>query len=198
MRRRELITLLGGAAVAWPLVARAQQPALPVIVNPTNPAAESQSTELQPATPTLGLQLHVLHASAERDFDAAFASLVQLRAGGLVIGADAVFNTRGEQLAALTLHHAVPAVFQFRESVAAGGLMSYGDSSAEPLRQIGVYTGRILKGRKRPIYRSSSPPKSSSSSTSRPPGRSASLSHNCFLDVPTRSSNNNGGHHAFS
>jgi putative ABC transport system substrate-binding protein len=119
-----------------------------LLVNPTNPAAEIQSTELQPAARTLGLQLHVLHASAERDFDAAFASLIQLRAGGLVIVADAVFNTRSEQLAALALHHAVPAIFQFREFAAAGGLLSYGDSSSEPFRQVGVYTGRILKGDK--------------------------------------------------
>jgi putative ABC transport system substrate-binding protein len=119
-----------------------------LLINPNNPAAETQSTELQPAARTLGLQLHVLHASAERDFDAAFASLAQLRAGGLVIGADAVFNTRSEQLAALTLHHAVPAAFQYREFAAAGGLMSYGDRATEEYRQMGVYTGRILKGEK--------------------------------------------------
>jgi putative ABC transport system substrate-binding protein len=119
-----------------------------LLINPNNPAAESQSTELQPAARTLGLQLHVLHASAERDFDAAFASLVQLRAGGLVIGADAVFNTRSEQLAALTLHHAIPAIFQFRAFAAAGGLMSYGGSYTDPSRQAGIYTGRILKGEK--------------------------------------------------
>jgi putative ABC transport system substrate-binding protein len=119
-----------------------------LLVNPTNPAAETQSTELQPAARTLGLQLYVLRASAERDFDAAFASLVQLRAGGLVIVADAVFNTRSEQLAALTLHHAVPAAFQYREFAAAGGLMSYGDSATEEYRQMGVYAGRILNGEK--------------------------------------------------
>jgi putative ABC transport system substrate-binding protein len=119
-----------------------------LLINPNNPAAETQSTELQPAARTLGLQLHVLRVNAERDFDAAFASLVQLRAGGLVIGADAVFNTQSEQLAALALHHAVPTIFQFREFAAAGGLMSYGDSSTEPFRQVGVYTGRILKGEK--------------------------------------------------
>jgi putative ABC transport system substrate-binding protein len=119
-----------------------------LLINPDNPATETQSTELQPAARTLGLQLHVLRVNAERDFDAAFASLVQLRAGGLVIGADAVFNTRSEQLAALALRHAVPTIFQFREFAAAGGLMSYGDSSTEPFRQVGVYTGRILKGEK--------------------------------------------------
>jgi putative ABC transport system substrate-binding protein len=119
-----------------------------LLVNPTNPAAETQVTELQPAARTLGLQLHVLRAAAERDFDAAFASLVQLRAGGLVIAADAVFNTLPGQLAALTLHHSLPAAFQYREFTAAGGLMSYGNSATDPHRQVGVYTGRILKGEK--------------------------------------------------
>ena len=76
---------------------------------------------------TLGLQLHVLHASTERDFDTVFATLVQLRAGALVIGADAFFSSRSEQLAALALRHAVPAIYQYREFVAAGGLMSYGE-----------------------------------------------------------------------
>jgi len=121
---------------------------LALLVNPTNPAAETQSTELQPAARTLGLQLQVLHASAERDFDAAFASLIQMRAGGLVIVSDLVFNTHSEPLAALTLHHAVPAIFQFREFTAAGGLMSYGDSATEPYHQVGIYAGRILKGEK--------------------------------------------------
>jgi putative tryptophan/tyrosine transport system substrate-binding protein len=86
--------------------------------------------------------------SAERDFDAAFATLVQLRAGGLVIGPDAFFSGRSEQLAALALRHAVPTIFQDRGFVAAGGLMSYGGSIAEASRLAGVYTGRILKGEK--------------------------------------------------
>jgi putative ABC transport system substrate-binding protein len=95
------------------------------LVNPTNPVlAETLTRNLQTAAHTLGVQLHVLHASSDRDFDTVFASLVQLRAGGLVIGADAMFNSRSEQLAALTIRHAVPAVYQFREFVSAGGLMS--------------------------------------------------------------------------
>jgi putative ABC transport system substrate-binding protein len=82
------------------------------LVNPTTPVlAETMTRDLQAATRTLGLQLHVLHASSERDFDTVFASLVQLRAGGLVIGADALFNSRSEQLAALTVRHAVPAIY---------------------------------------------------------------------------------------
>ena len=92
------------------------------------PSAENQSRTLQAAARTLGLQLHVLHASTERDFDAVFATLVQLRAGALVIGADPFFNSRSEQLAALALRHAVPTIYQYREFAAAGGLMSYGGS----------------------------------------------------------------------
>src|SRR5262249_31255401 len=102
-RRKFLATLLGGAG-GWPLMARAQEA----------------------AARTLGLQFHVLHASSERELDAAFATLVQLQAGALVIGADPLFNSRSEQLAALTIRHRVPAIYQFREFVSAGGLMAYG------------------------------------------------------------------------
>jgi putative ABC transport system substrate-binding protein len=118
------------------------------LVNPTSPSADTQLRDLQAAARTMGRQLHVLHASAERDFDTVFASLIQLHAGGLVIGPDAFFNSRSEQLAALAVRHAVPAIFQFRAFVAAGGLMSYGGSLADLYRQSGVYTGRILKGEK--------------------------------------------------
>jgi ABC-type uncharacterized transport system substrate-binding protein len=119
------------------------------LVNPTNPVlAETLTRNLQTAARTLGVQLHVLHASSEQDFDTVFASLVQLRAGGLVIGADALFNSRSEQLAALTIRHAVPAVYQYREFVSAGGLMSYGTTVVDTYRPLGVYTGRILKGEK--------------------------------------------------
>jgi putative ABC transport system substrate-binding protein len=117
------------------------------LVNPTNPNAEIMSRDLQAAARSLGLQLHVLHASAERDFDTVFASLAQLQAGGLVIGTDSFIVSRREQLAALTLRHAMPAIFQYREFAAAGGLMSYGGST-ESHRQVGVYTGRIAKGEK--------------------------------------------------
>src|SRR5262249_10979078 len=95
-----------------------------------------------------GVQLHVLHASTESDLDTVFATLAQLRAGALVIGSDAIFNGWAEQLAALTVHHAVPAIFQRRAFAAAGGLMSYGGNTEESSRQAGFYTGRILKGEK--------------------------------------------------
>jgi putative tryptophan/tyrosine transport system substrate-binding protein len=119
-----------------------------VLVNPTNSLAEALSRELQAAARILGLQLHILHATTERDFDTAFATLVQLRASGFVITPDAFFNGRTEQLGALALRHAVPTVFQYREFAAAGGLMSYGGSTTDAHRLVGAYTGRILKGEK--------------------------------------------------
>jgi putative ABC transport system substrate-binding protein len=118
------------------------------LLNPTNPNAETLSRELQAAARTLGLQLHVLHASAEGDFDMVFATILKLRAGGVMIGSDPFFNGRSKQLAELALHYAVPTIYQYRAFAAAGGLMSYGSSFTEPLRQTGAYTGRILKGEK--------------------------------------------------
>jgi putative tryptophan/tyrosine transport system substrate-binding protein len=119
-----------------------------VLINQTTPAAETQSRDLQAAARTLGLQVHVLHASTERDFDTAFARLRQLRAGALVIGNDPFYISRSEQLAALALRHAVPAIYQFREFAAAGGLISYGSNLTDLYRLAGIYTGRILKGEK--------------------------------------------------
>jgi putative ABC transport system substrate-binding protein len=120
-----------------------------VLVNPTNPvAAERESRDLQTAARTLGLQLHVLHASTERDFDSVFASLIQLRARALVIGSDLFFTSRSKQLAALTVRYAVPSIYQFREFAAAGGLLSYGGSITDWGYQGGIHTGRILAGAK--------------------------------------------------
>lgn len=118
------------------------------LVNPTNANIETQMRDLQAAARTLGLQLHVLHASTEREFDTVFATLVQLRAGGLVIGTDSFFNSHSEHLAGLALRHAVPTIYQYREFAAAGGLMSYGTDITDAYRLTGVYTGRILKGAK--------------------------------------------------
>jgi ABC-type uncharacterized transport system substrate-binding protein len=120
-----------------------------VLLNPTNPTlAETQTRDLQAAARILGVQLHVLHASTERDFDTVFATLAQLRAGVFVIASDAFFLSRSKQLAALALRQAVPTIFQDRTFPAAGGLMSYGGSTADAYRQAGIYTGRILKGEK--------------------------------------------------
>jgi len=120
-----------------------------LLINPTSPTLTKTAIEdAQAAARSLGLELHVLNASTERDFDVVFANLIQLRAGGLVIGSDAFFSSRMEQLAALAARHAVPTVYQFREFAAAGGLMSYGGSLTNAFRGVGVYTGRILKGEK--------------------------------------------------
>ena len=119
------------------------------LVNPTSPAlAEPETRDLQAAARTLGLTLHVLHASSDQEIDTAFMSLVQLRAGALVIAPDAYFNSRSEQLAALTLRNAMPAIYQFREFVLSGGLASFGTTVVDTYRPLGVYTGRILKGEK--------------------------------------------------
>jgi putative ABC transport system substrate-binding protein len=119
-----------------------------VLVNPTSPTAESQLRNLQAAAGARALQLQVLHASTERDFDTAFATLPQLRAGGLVVASDTFFASHSEQLAALTVRHGVPAIHQSRDFSIAGGLMSYGGSFVESHRQAGVYTGRVIKGDK--------------------------------------------------
>jgi putative ABC transport system substrate-binding protein len=118
------------------------------LVNPNYSGAETQWKDLQAAARLLGLEIHVLYASTERDFDTVFATLIQLRAGALVISADPFFTSRSRQLAALTIQNAVPAIFQYREFAAAGGLMSYSASSTDAYRLAGVYTGRILKGEK--------------------------------------------------
>ncbi|MBV8454768.1 MAG: ABC transporter substrate-binding protein, partial [Deltaproteobacteria bacterium] len=117
-----------------------------VLINPGNPNAESQTRDVQAAAHTLGLQLHVLNASSEQDFDKAFTMLAELRAGALVIGADAFFVDQSKQLAALALRHTMPAIFITRDFVADGGMMSYGGGLREPYRLMGIYTGRILKG----------------------------------------------------
>ncbi len=119
-----------------------------ILVNPANRSAEIQVRDMQAAARTLGLELHILQASTEREIDAAFATLTRLRAGALVISPEAFFNSRSEQLAALTVRHAVPAIYTYREFAAAGGLMSYGGSITDSYRQAGIYVGRILKGEK--------------------------------------------------
>ena len=120
-----------------------------LLVNPTSPdLAESSAKDLEATARTLELQLHVLHASTERDFDTVFATLHQLQAQALVIGPDAFFIARSEQLGTLTARHAIPAMTQYREFAAAGGLMSYGGSTKDADRRAGIYAGRLLRGEK--------------------------------------------------
>jgi len=120
-----------------------------VLVNPTSPVLTEQFLRsLQAAAPGLGLHLHILHASTERDLDTVFAALDQLRLAALVICPDNFFNSRIEQLGVLALRHAMPAIYQYHPFVRAGGLISYGSSETDYYRLVGVYTGKILKGEK--------------------------------------------------
>jgi putative ABC transport system substrate-binding protein len=126
-----------------------------VLVNPSAPTITEQFLRnLQAAAPALGMQLHVVQASTDRDLDTVFEAL---RADALVIGPYLFFNSRLEQLGALSLRHAVPTIFTYRKFVAAGGLMSYGPNETETYRLVGIYTGKILKGAKPgdlPVHRS--------------------------------------------
>ena len=119
-----------------------------VLLNPTNPLAPQLSKDLRTAAHTMGLELHALNASTDREIDNAFTSLLRLRADALVIGTDAFFNNQSEQIATLALRHAVPSIYQYRAFTTAGGLMSYGGEITDLYRQVGVYAGRILKGEK--------------------------------------------------
>jgi putative tryptophan/tyrosine transport system substrate-binding protein len=123
--------------------------AVALLVNPNNPNSQAIITESRQAARALNLELHLLQASSDGDFEGIFAKLAQLRSTGLVVAPDpAFFLSRSGRLATLTIRHAVVAIFHTREFVAAGGLLSYGGSTAESHRQAGIYAGRILKGDK--------------------------------------------------
>ena len=130
--------------------------AIGVLVNPANRTrAETVVRELEGPAQALQLKLYVLNASNDRDLDAAFESLVQPRLGGLAVGADAFFASRSRRLGELAVRHGVPAIFAYREFAASGGLLSYGANNTELYRQVGIYSGRILKGEKPadlPVY----------------------------------------------
>jgi putative ABC transport system substrate-binding protein len=120
-----------------------------LLVNPTDPIiVETLSKDLQTAARAIQREILVVSASTEREIDTAFTTLVQRKVGALVVGNDPFFNARPDQLVALAARHAVPAIYPYREFVAAGGLMSYGSSLADAYRLVGVYAGRILKGEK--------------------------------------------------
>ena len=120
-----------------------------LLVNPTTPALAEPSTRItQAAAHALGLELHVLEARSEHDFDPTFAKIAELRAQALIIAPDQLFTAHSKRLAELTLQHALPAIYEFRQFVAAGGLISYGSSETEYYRLVGNYVGRILKGDK--------------------------------------------------
>jgi putative ABC transport system substrate-binding protein len=122
--------------------------AIGVLVNPTAPNSQTEMSDLQGAARALGLHLHVENASSERDIDTAFARFIRQRVNAVFVAGDAYFVARRDQLAALAARYALPTSFNVREHVVAGGLMSYGTSLADAFRQVGVYTGLILKGEK--------------------------------------------------
>jgi putative tryptophan/tyrosine transport system substrate-binding protein len=136
-KRLELLNQLAPAATS-----------IGFLVNPTNLATETQIREAESAARNLGVRLVILHASTPGDIEAAFASLVGRQIGALLGGADALLFSQRRQIAALAVRHAIPAIYEFREFVEAGGLMSYGSSSADAYRLAGTYAGRILKGEK--------------------------------------------------
>jgi len=119
-----------------------------VLVNPTRPGVDAQLAQTQQAARVLGLSVHILKASSGSDLNAAFETLIQLRAGALTITADGLFADHRDQIAALAKRYSVPTMFQYREDTAAGGLMSYGPSFGESYRQSGILAGRILRGEK--------------------------------------------------
>jgi putative tryptophan/tyrosine transport system substrate-binding protein len=120
-----------------------------LLVNPTNPATtEAETRSLRDAARSRGLQMHLLEASNESEIDAAFRTLVEFRAGALVVGADTFFETRRDQIVALAARDAVPVIYAWRLFAEAGGLMSYGTDLADTMRQAGVLAGKILKGAK--------------------------------------------------
>ena len=118
------------------------------LVNPRNATSDALTRQVRGAERMIGQRVDILHASSEHDFEPAFATLDQIRAGGLCVQGDTFFNGRREQLVALAAHHSIPTAYAFRDYAAAGGLMSYGTSLRDAYRQVGVYAGRILNGEK--------------------------------------------------
>ena len=118
------------------------------LVNPTGPNLRSVMRDLDTAARSFTVPIRVLHASKVADFDGVFATLAEWRAGGLVVGVDTFFNSQSVRLGQMTLRNKVPAIYQYRDFTAAGGLMSYGGSITDAYRMAGTYVGRILKGEK--------------------------------------------------
>lgn len=127
------------------------------LINPNNATSENLARQVQAAERAIGQRVHILNASREEDFEPAFATLDQIRARGLCVQGDTFFNGRRKQLVALAAHHAIPAIYAFRDYAVAGGLMSYGTSLWDAYHQVGIYAGRILNGEKPadlPVYQS--------------------------------------------
>ena len=119
-----------------------------LLVNPANASAETKSRDVEVAARAIGVQMRVFNARTSREINAAFATLAHERPDALFVGGDSLFTSRRVQLILLTAHHSIPTIYSSREFPEAGGLMSYGTNIADAWRQVGVYTGRILKGEK--------------------------------------------------
>ena len=119
-----------------------------VLLNPGVPTFETQLNDVQEAARAVGQQIHILHASSEREIDAAFVKMVEVRAGALLVAADPIIFSQRDRLVALAARYAIPAIYELREYAGIGGLMSYGINLAETYRLVGNYTGQILKGDK--------------------------------------------------
>jgi putative ABC transport system substrate-binding protein len=141
-------TALGGKRLGLLRELLPKAKTMTIIVNPSNPASAAQVKDLQDAARTFGMTVHALNAGNESEIDRAFASPVLQSSDALIIGADAVLNSRHKQFVALTKHHKVPAMSVQREFPLAGGLMSYGASAKASAHQVGIYVGRVLKGEK--------------------------------------------------
>jgi putative ABC transport system substrate-binding protein len=117
-----------------------------MLINPNNPQSSVQSKEISDAARVIGVQLHILNASTEQDFETVFPMLIRQQTEALIVGADPFFTSRSEHLAALSARYMVPAIYPFREFIASGGLMSYGASLRDVYRWVGIYAGRVLNG----------------------------------------------------
>jgi putative ABC transport system substrate-binding protein len=119
-----------------------------ILLNPSNHGSADQLADAEQAARALNRRLHVLNAQNDAEIDAAFATMVEIRAGALLMGADPYLNGRREKVVALAARHSIPTIYEQREHAVAGGLMSYGTSLSDGYRQAGIYTGRILNGEK--------------------------------------------------
>jgi putative tryptophan/tyrosine transport system substrate-binding protein len=173
-----------GLGLLHELVPKAALVAL--LANPKLPETARMQSDAQEAARALDRQLLVLEASTASEINVAFATMRERRVGALLIGADPFFSSRLQQIVALTARDALPAMYISREFVEEGGLISYGNDTADAYRRAGVYVGRILNGPRPPTCRSIRPPSSNSSSTSRPRKRSALRFLNPFSRAPTR------------
>jgi len=148
MDRRAFMSLLGTAACALPLRLVPTAPLVAMLINPSAAQTPSELRDVQAAADKLGQQVRIFNVSTDRDIDAAFATIVDQRIGGLLVQTDQFFTVRRDQLVLLTTRHGIPTVFGWREFAVAGGLISYGTSLRAAYRQVALYAARILKGEK--------------------------------------------------